>query len=45
MDQYVGQKKGGKHGKSLMAIEKTIKTMKYSCRARKIEKSVHQNIR
>jgi hypothetical protein len=30
---------------SLLAIDETINTMKYACRARKIEKSVHQNIR
>lgn len=30
---------------SLMAIEQTVNTMKYACRARKIQKNVHQNIR
>jgi hypothetical protein len=30
---------------SLMAIEETVNTMKYACRARKIEKNVHQNVR
>lgn len=30
---------------SLMAIEETVNTLKYACRARKIEKNVHQNIR
>lgn len=30
---------------SHLALEETVNTMKYACRARKIEKNVHQNIR
>lgn len=30
---------------SLVCYEETVNTLKYACRANKIEKSVHQNLR